>query len=349
MVTLNGGGLEACDEVSNRIPDGKYPMKFIVCGGLALCLTVGLTRPAFCVFVNATTAQVSVELSAADGTIQSGPTSQAAQFDDSHADPKSTSYDLQPQFLTWGGASTAIGGFASAGNGRLAVRAFATASTGPDSFNPYDPPGSSVDASAQVTVKASIYDTLTFAPPTPALNGAFFQVSTFWNVSGFTGDSLTTIISSGGGGISITADTGSTLSLSGTGVSSFYNSNPVAQSATSVSESGSPYIGDVDPPGKVPVTITGYWGVPTTIQYYLTLASNAYVFNGDWILPQSITGTTNADFSHTLAWGGISTITDGNGNPVTGWSVSSASGFDWSQPRPLSPSPRPSSSPRWAV
>ncbi len=42
-----------------------------------------------------------------------------------------------------------------------------------------------------------------------------------------------------------------------------------------------------------------------------------------------------ADYSHTLAWGGIDSVTDAStGLPITDWSVSSATGFDYSQPAP---------------
>jgi hypothetical protein len=50
----------------------------------------------------------------------------------------------------------------------------------------------------------------------------------------------------------------------------------------------------------------------------------------------SATGTREeggalSDFSHTATWGGM-TITDASGNLITGWTVTSQSGFDYSQP-----------------
>lgn len=39
----------------------------------------------------------------------------------------------------------------------------------------------------------------------------------------------------------------------------------------------------------------------------------------------------NSDFSSSLDWDGIAKLTDANGNVLTGWSVSSASGFDYTR------------------
>jgi hypothetical protein len=38
----------------------------------------------------------------------------------------------------------------------------------------------------------------------------------------------------------------------------------------------------------------------------------------------------NVDFFNSMEWAGIDSVLDAQGNPVTGWSVSSASGFDYS-------------------
>jgi hypothetical protein len=51
------------------------------------------------------------------------------------------------------------------------------------------------------------------------------------------------------------------------------------------------------------------------------------------------TGTFAADFSHTIAWGGITSIVDASsGLPVEGWSMESASGLDYTNaiPEPAS-------------
>ena len=52
-------------------------------------------------------------------------------------------------------------------------------------------------------------------------------------------------------------------------------------------------------------------------------------------------GFYNVDFSHTLLWGGITSVTDdATGEPVDGWTLTSASGFDYSKP---APEPEPAS------
>jgi hypothetical protein len=46
----------------------------------------------------------------------------------------------------------------------------------------------------------------------------------------------------------------------------------------------------------------------------------------------SIGNSYNVNFSQTLAWGGISSVTDADtGQPITGWTITSQSGFDYSQ------------------
>ncbi|WP_162250754.1 PEP-CTERM sorting domain-containing protein [Pelomonas sp. Root1217] len=51
-----------------------------------------------------------------------------------------------------------------------------------------------------------------------------------------------------------------------------------------------------------------------------------------------------ADFGHTLAWGGFQDVRDANGNPVAGFSALSAStGFDYAAPFPATEVPEPSS------
>lgn len=51
--------------------------------------------------------------------------------------------------------------------------------------------------------------------------------------------------------------------------------------------------------------------------------------------PDRTAMTFDADFGHTLSWGGITSVTDTNtGTPVTGWSIQSASGVDYANPIP---------------
>lgn len=47
------------------------------------------------------------------------------------------------------------------------------------------------------------------------------------------------------------------------------------------------------------------------------------------VIGQSYNADANVDYS--VEWAGIDSVVDKNGNPITGWSVSSASGFDYSR------------------
>ncbi len=47
------------------------------------------------------------------------------------------------------------------------------------------------------------------------------------------------------------------------------------------------------------------------------------------VINQSYNAAANADFS--VEWAGIDSVVDSNGNAIAGWSVASASGFDYSR------------------
>jgi len=48
---------------------------------------------------------------------------------------------------------------------------------------------------------------------------------------------------------------------------------------------------------------------------------------------QSGTAFATAQFSHTLSWGGITSVTDADtGQPITDYTLTSASGFDYTHP-----------------
>ena len=85
-------------------------------------------------------------------------------------------------------------------------------------------------------------------------------------------------------------------------------------------------------------------GVPKPISFRMRLVGKANVTG-----PQTGGGPARsgvaaftADFSHSLSWGGITSVVNlGTGEPITNWSVTSESGFDYSQVFP--PVPEPSS------
>jgi len=79
------------------------------------------------------------------------------------------------------------------------------------------------------------------------------------------------------------------------------------------------------------------------LEFDLTVAGSAQASSARYV--DAGTGTVssvfNASFGNTLEWGGITSVTDADtGEPITDWSVTSASGFDYSQ---VYPAPLPSS------
>jgi len=88
-------------------------------------------------------------------------------------------------------------------------------------------------------------------------------------------------------------------------------------------------------PAVIPITLNLTDGQPATLDYMLTLTPT-----GDAGISDSTVGGTAAvslsgNFSGTALWGGISSVTDANTNqPIQNWTISSASGFDYSRPAP---------------
>ena len=72
-------------------------------------------------------------------------------------------------------------------------------------------------------------------------------------------------------------------------------------------------------------------GTPIPLGVSLFAFAQSTASSYDTVSQAGAIATTYADFSHTMAWGGITSVTDENGEPILGWSVSSDTGFDYSQ------------------
>ena len=75
-------------------------------------------------------------------------------------------------------------------------------------------------------------------------------------------------------------------------------------------------------------------GVPTTFFVQLTVDAQASMQNYDSTNKNGGSVFSIGGYDDTLSWGGIDIVTDANGNPITGWSITSASGFDYTRPAP---------------
>jgi hypothetical protein len=71
-----------------------------------------------------------------------------------------------------------------------------------------------------------------------------------------------------------------------------------------------------------------------TIGYRMVLEGGGNTDNDGFDVPSKRAGSFNvaADVSGSLHWGGIESVTDEFGNLITDWTVTSGSGFDYSQP-----------------
>lgn len=85
--------------------------------------------------------------------------------------------------------------------------------------------------------------------------------------------------------------------------------------------------------------VDGTWTLNIPFQFgswaQYQLSASTYVKvggNAGW--GQSVDHEGEADFSHTLRWGGISAVLDASGTPVAGWTVQSSPGVDLTTPVP---------------
>ena len=101
-----------------------------------------------------------------------------------------------------------------------------------------------------------------------------------------------------------------------------------------------PFVVATELPEFIPVSFAIHTSFPLEVFFTLTLDGVADLHAN---LPLGATadyrGIAEAgfigDFSHTLDWGGITSVTDAAGNPLVGWSVRSLSGFDYAKPAPV--------------
>ena len=90
------------------------------------------------------------------------------------------------------------------------------------------------------------------------------------------------------------------------------------------------------PPAVIPVQMMVIEGQVSSMRVEMRLLAQAGSGAGTQTFgPDTTLATFNADFGHTLTWGGITSVTDAEtGLAVSGWSITSASGADYANPIP---------------
>jgi hypothetical protein len=90
-----------------------------------------------------------------------------------------------------------------------------------------------------------------------------------------------------------------------------------------------------------------FTGDVVDVAWSMSAEAAAAVLNFDVLNHQSGTAFATAQFSHTLSWGGITSVTDADtGQPITDCTLTSASGFDYTHPfAGPGPEPAPASVP----
>lgn len=220
-------------------------------------------------------------------------------------------------------ASAHASGEASAAVGRLRARvtgaAVARATAAPDA--PF------VISTANVTTRvvAGWSDTLSVLNVPPG----FVTVHGLLHVTGTLAKGLT-------------APTSANIGQVGIGVS--VTTNNLLVTGTHFEDEQPPREIITELPEFIPVSYSIHTSFPLEVFFTLTLDGGADLAAN---LPIEATAEYRSiaeagfigDFSHTLEWGGITSVTDASGTPLVGWSVRSLSGFDYAQPAavPLPP------------
>lgn len=246
-------------------------------------------------------------------------------------DPKLALGQLDDQELFGsGGGSAVAGASASAGQGHVSVSVFGQATTG----GPTAPvQGGAIGSGAGGEAQAYYQDYLHFS--NVGAPGATFVIFGLWNLSGTVTSSAVT---SGAppdppGPYVVNAQGGASLKVFGSGLADFYLSNPeIARDSTVIESSGTPVHVHTDPPPVLLTSIVGQAGSSVLLEFGFDATAGGNVSSADLATHQGGLVGGNVDFSHTAGWGGITKVTDGNGNIITGWTVTSDSGFDYTQP-----------------
>lgn len=95
--------------------------------------------------------------------------------------------------------------------------------------------------------------------------------------------------------------------------------------------------------GSLVVELDFWFGQAFSLGYTLTAYAGGSGGWAYWKMAGGGEGSAAADFSHTLLWDGITDVFDARGARVTGFAVSSASGFDYLQAAPTTAVTEPAS------
>lgn len=182
---------------------------------------------------------------------------------------------------------------------------------------------------------ASYFEFLTLLPANSALLGQTVTVNASWLLGGSMGYNLGV---TGNNSVYYDVSTQSHLSVSGTGISGFVTAQEIHSDsgiygATNISTPA---------PSVIPVLFTATLGSVTGIQYNLDLQGNSSASfgfrecgGGYGSCGALASSEMTSDYAHSLLWGGISSVTDANGNPIVLSSALGETGFNYMNAAPV--------------
>lgn len=193
--------------------------------------------------------------------------------------------------------------------------------------------------SLNVYAQASLFDIFTVNMDNPAMLGKTVHIANEMPLKGFMSHQIYYAIPPGQSKGNDFVDSGAetALQITGTGIAP----GPYGGSLYAADEEGANVTQGFtrinDPaPQTVSFAMDFVVGTPTPVFIKMELGGTANVDNHDALTHFPGGASFTVDFSHTLAWGPVTTVTDPTtGEVITGWTISAASGFNYGNPVPV--------------
>lgn len=302
-------------------------------------VAVGQTTPSS---YSSATIQAVISAGGRNGTFGGPQLSDSKSDSETTADPTKLISDLQQSFPL-ADASEDI--TVSAQPGKFSISMILVAKASNNCCNSFGNPDDYGTASSGANVVASFNDNITPSSK-KSPTGTAMLVHAHLKLDG---EMFGSARANGGPNSSVPSPSGfgyGALEVEGTGITepplpSLFTHNPSIP-WLAYDEVDDPSLGEQlhqSSPPSVPITILLANQIEASLDYTITISGQAGA-EGGWLKGDSGTAGFTAMFGHTLTWGGIDSVTNADtGEPITDFTVTSASGFDYSKAFPEVPEP----------
>ena len=193
--------------------------------------------------------------------------------------------------------------------------------------------------SLKVDAKASLFDIVTLTAPKTKSSAQKYHLENAMTLEGSVQHSIVYAIPNyyppkGNDYVEAAVDVG--LSISGTGIAAGpYAAGQYAHIGEGASVfSGFPHV-DNEAPASVHLSMDLVYGQPTPVFWTMEISGDALVQDFDALTHFPGKASLVGQFSHSLAWGPVTTVTDATtGEVIHDWTITSKSGFGYGTPVP---------------